>query len=698
MQNYFSQTKSVWWQRILIFLTTVILSYVLYIGMLTANHVFSQDNVSRSQNSVLQKEISESESNQSSDSSDTSFLSLFGIDDKEKDAESKTSSQSSSKSSLGIDKKAETSSLAKSATPVKIVDLSKKSDKLSTEISMSGEVRSTHALQIKSTVAGTVKKISWKKGDRVKKDDIIVDLSGDADTQDLYIQKTNLENQIFRETGRLALMRQNILDSNSISQNQTFDSLSDLQVTLTKTIEANNQAIDSLNADLQNTEEKIKNREADKKESENLRMYSKESAKINAVRSTESLLDGTWLTMQTVAKPFAELLEDIENDLDELKDDIEDMGEDLEDQIGSLSTHDIESDIVEIQSLLIESADLISELISASLEVKEDENITTQQLSSFSTYQNALSQSASTLRSSAIGLDDLVISLISYDEGSTVQLHAADSGLVDLRQRKESLLLSIERQKVQNSINEHKLQEQINNTNYQLDNIALKKSNVVDQKSADIKVLENQIANLEDQKVSLNANIQSLTIKAPYSGVITEMMTQEGEKVSPGSAIVSMMKDDREVVAFVSSSDISKISSGQKVEVSLFGESEVFDGVVAEIASFADAQSRTVEVTLDMDESFTALVGSLLDIEIVVDISNSDETSSEYFVPLDAIVYDSEKAAVFVVVGDIAQKIYVETGDILGASIQILSELPSRKIIVDGNKFVSDGETVVTTP
>jgi RND family efflux transporter MFP subunit len=79
---------------------------------------------------------------------------------------------------------------------------------------------------------------------------------------------------------------------------------------------------------------------------------------------------------------------------------------------------------------------------------------------------------------------------------------------------------------------------------------------------------DSSIALAEIQKI--NAEIRKNTIYAPFSGIVTNILKEVGENASVGEVVASVLGEERlEVVLQVSELDVSKLSPGTEVKISL---------------------------------------------------------------------------------------------------------------------------------
>lgn len=99
--------------------------------------------------------------------------------------------------------------------------------------------------------------------------------------------------------------------------------------------------------------------------------------------------------------------------------------------------------------------------------------------------------------------------------------------------------------------------------------------------------------------------LEDTIITAPTSGVITDIFLEEGEMASPSQPLAYLIKMNEMLLkADVSSKDLSKLSTGQRVEVTVTSyPDEIFLGRVSKIGDKINETSRTVKVEVKIDNS-----------------------------------------------------------------------------------------------
>lgn len=108
-------------------------------------------------------------------------------------------------------------------------------------------------------------------------------------------------------------------------------------------------------------------------------------------------------------------------------------------------------------------------------------------------------------------------------------------------------------------------------------------------------------------------NLDDAIIRAPFSGTIAKRLVQPGEKVSPDSAIVTLVDLKQMVLeAAVPAAEIPAVRVGQKVRfrVGGFGD-RVFEGEVQRINPVTADNSRSIMIYISVPNADSALKGGM---------------------------------------------------------------------------------------
>jgi RND family efflux transporter MFP subunit len=149
-------------------------------------------------------------------------------------------------------------------------------------------------------------------------------------------------------------------------------------------------------------------------------------------------------------------------------------------------------------------------------------------------------------------------------------------------------------------------------------------------------------------------------IRAPFSGIITNIQVSPGENVSAGMEMFTLVNISRvQVHAKVLESEIGKMKVGREVDLKFSAyPDQVFKGKVQAISPIVNAEEKTCNVIIDMvnvDEAIKP--GMHAEVEIAAEIY-----PDRLLVPQDAILTRSGRKLVFVVEDERAKWKYVEVG------------------------------------
>lgn len=197
-------------------------------------------------------------------------------------------------------------------------------------------------------------------------------------------------------------------------------------------------------------------------------------------------------------------------------------------------------------------------------------------------------------------------------------------------------------------------------------------------------------AELEQAQARVNrilAQVAQRTIRAPFSGTISNLDINEGEIASSGTKVVSIVSDgDYEISLDVPEIDVSKLEVGNPALITLdaFGEISTWDGEISAIS-----QSETYVDGVPVYETF--VIFKNVDDRIRSGLSATvsivtDTKSGVVSVPAEAIDRDEKGTFVNVFVGEVdenkTEKRYITTG-LRGSDgfVEIIEGLSSGEVV-----------------
>jgi len=102
---------------------------------------------------------------------------------------------------------------------------------------------------------------------------------------------------------------------------------------------------------------------------------------------------------------------------------------------------------------------------------------------------------------------------------------------------------------------------------------------------------------------SAKSQLNDATLVAPINGIIGKRYYENGDMVSPGSPVVSIVQMDRVKVTFdATEEDLGKLSTGQDARIQVRSYTEKrFTGMVNKISPVLDPQTRMAEIEVLID-------------------------------------------------------------------------------------------------
>ncbi|MCF8000510.1 MAG: efflux RND transporter periplasmic adaptor subunit [Halanaerobiales bacterium] len=177
-------------------------------------------------------------------------------------------------------------------------------------------------------------------------------------------------------------------------------------------------------------------------------------------------------------------------------------------------------------------------------------------------------------------------------------------------------------------------------------------------------------------------NLEETQLKAPFSGVVTELSVQKGDYINSGQKVATLIDNSNyEVKANIDESELADLKVGQDVEISMEALPGLqLTGQLTEISSKAVSTSGvvTVPITVLVDSVNNSFKPGLsADMEIITEFVND-----KIIVPVTAIVNREGKKMVQKVIDQKTKLVEVETGLTDGLRIVIQSGLKAGEEIV----------------
>jgi RND family efflux transporter MFP subunit len=208
--------------------------------------------------------------------------------------------------------------------------------------------------------------------------------------------------------------------------------------------------------------------------------------------------------------------------------------------------------------------------------------------------------------------------------------------------------------------------------------------------------------NYEAQEKTVNQieeQIAKTVIKAPFNGTIDEVITEQGNMVSPGMSqlfrIVNL--NEMHVETDVPERHISSVTKGKSVEVELPVLGENLQAKVSQVGSFINPANRTFKVEIPVSNE-----SKLIKPNLTAKIRINDYTNEKALLIPQSIISENANGEeyLYVIVKKInnvgiAKKIIIETGQTEGDFIEVLKGIDNgSEVILEGARSIKDGQEV----
>lgn len=183
--------------------------------------------------------------------------------------------------------------------------------------------------------------------------------------------------------------------------------------------------------------------------------------------------------------------------------------------------------------------------------------------------------------------------------------------------------------------------------------------------------------------------MEKMTIKAPFSGVISVVYAHPGDLVDQGSPIVSLITTSRIVEAKISEEDFANIRIGQKATAIFLPYHEWnYNGTVKKILPTADPETQRHLVDLEITDIEPAKLIPGITGEVTIEVGRRQ---AKAIIPRRALINEN----VYVVKNGRVELRPVKKGYVWLTGAEILQGLePGEQVIVEDLDSFRDGDSV----
>lgn len=212
-------------------------------------------------------------------------------------------------------------------------------------------------------------------------------------------------------------------------------------------------------------------------------------------------------------------------------------------------------------------------------------------------------------------------------------------------------------------------------TNYERQKILFEKGAI---NKVTVEQIKTQLDMQEKVIEQLNLTLKkTFSIKAPYSGIITEVHIQEGQQIMPGVPIFSIAKTNLvEVEFFVLAKDYSTIQLGKTVYI--ISEGDTLKGKVSERATQMDPMRRAFRVKALLEHGKKPLlVGNTVEIKVQQEV-----IENAIVVPEETISTQGKEYYVYLAKGEKAERKAIQLGRRRGLEVVVTNGIAVDDLLI----------------
>ena len=207
---------------------------------------------------------------------------------------------------------------------------------------------------------------------------------------------------------------------------------------------------------------------------------------------------------------------------------------------------------------------------------------------------------------------------------------------------------------------------------------------------------------LESQQkavAQLKSQLAKTIVRAPFSGTIDDVMTEQGKVVAPGQELFRIVSlTDMYVAATVPENYLERVELGAPVNVYIKPIGKTYEGKIRQVGNFINPNSRTFKIEVALPNPENLLRPNQVAVLKILDYTTKDAI----LIPENIVQQKSNDRLIVYTIENkegeeqpVAVEKEVKTGYTSGAYTEIKSGLKvGDKIITDGAKSVENGSPV----
>jgi RND family efflux transporter MFP subunit len=210
-------------------------------------------------------------------------------------------------------------------------------------------------------------------------------------------------------------------------------------------------------------------------------------------------------------------------------------------------------------------------------------------------------------------------------------------------------------------------------------------------------------ASYEAQQNAVNqmkAQLGKTSIRAPFSGIVDDVMTEQGTVVSAGQSPVIRLVDlaDMYIQADIPESFLNSVTKGKDVSVYFPVLGDTIAAKIRQVGNYIEPSNRTFKIEVAVPNT-----NKMIKPNLTAKLNINDYTNSEAILIPQSVLSENADGEQYVYVTSgnnsmneaIASRRIVKTGKTQGDYVEILSGIMNGDTVVqEGARSVKDGQTV----
>ncbi len=198
----------------------------------------------------------------------------------------------------------------------------------------------------------------------------------------------------------------------------------------------------------------------------------------------------------------------------------------------------------------------------------------------------------------------------------------------------------------------------------------------------------------------LRSQLAKTIVRAPFSGVIDEVISEEGEVVAPGQSRLFRLINlsDMYITAAVPEAYLGSIKKGTEVMVEIQATGTSFRSTVRQVGNFVNPNNRTFEIQVAVPENSEEIKPNL-----IATVKLNDYTSEDAIIIPESVMQKNSEGenVVFIVRKEsdsigVTERRILETGRTYENLVEVLSGLQQGELlVVSGARSIQEGERVM---